>query len=292
VPGTLFASGDGEEIAGLVELLDLTGRWAPDLKGGDPGSGADGIYLSEAAARDLGLGRGDTVVFRHPTLLPGGLVALDDTELTVLGTHAHPFRFIAYMEPSKAGLLGLEGLANHAVLEPAPGVSKADVKRGLSAIEGVAFVEGAKEQTDAVRDSISEFVGIFRVIQGAVLLLAALIAFNSASINIDERAREHATMFAYGVRVRTVMWMAMFENLLLGLLATAMGLLGGWLLLRWLMESRMRELIPDIWMPPVIAPATLVIAVGLGVAAVALAPLLTLRRLGRMDVAGALKTLE
>ena len=33
-----------------------------------------------------------------------------------------------------------------------------------------------------------------------MLLLALLIAFNTASINADERAREEATMFAFGLR--------------------------------------------------------------------------------------------
>ena len=34
--------------------------------------------------------------------------------------------------------------------------------------------------------------------------LVLLIAFNAAAINADERRREHATMVAYGVRLRTL----------------------------------------------------------------------------------------
>jgi hypothetical protein len=48
----------------------------------------------------------------------------------------------------------------------------------------------------AIRDFLDEFVLVPRVVEGAMLLMALLIAFNAASINMDERAREHATMFA------------------------------------------------------------------------------------------------
>ena len=213
-----FMRGEGQDksIVGVVSLLDLTeGIWGPELNGAAPQRDVPGIYLSELAARDLGADRGESVSLSHPLFSDDGTVSLATTELEVLGTHPHPFRFVAYMDASLAGVFNLEGQANHVVLEPAAGVSLADVKRDLSAREGVAFVQGAGETAAGVRDGINEFIGIFRVIEAAVLLLAVLIAFNSASINIDERAREHATMFAFGVRVRTVMWMAIVENFIL-----------------------------------------------------------------------------
>ena len=56
---------------------------------------------------------------------------------------------------------------------------------------------------------------VLRVIEGAALLIAVLIAFNSASINMDERTREHATMFAFGLPVGTVLRLAVIENFIL-----------------------------------------------------------------------------
>ena len=52
-----------------------------------------------------------------------------------------------------------------------------------------------------------------------MLGLALLIAFNTANINADERARDHATMFAYGVPVRRVLGILAMEGFVLGLLA-------------------------------------------------------------------------
>ena len=39
---------------------------------------------------------------------------------------------------------------------------------------------------------------MLRVIQGVVVILAFLIAYNATSINIDDRQREIATMFVFG----------------------------------------------------------------------------------------------
>ena len=56
-----------------------------------------------------------------------------------------------------------------------------------------------------------------------ILLLALLIAYSAASINTDERRREHATLFAFGLRVRRVLRMEVVEALLVGTLGTAIG---------------------------------------------------------------------
>ena len=78
-----------------------------------------------------------------------------------------------------------------------------------------------------VRDSLGDFVGIFRVLELFILFLAMLIAYNAASINTDERSREHATLFAFGLPLRRVLRMDFVESLLIGLLGTAIGLLAG-----------------------------------------------------------------
>ena len=106
---------------------------------------------------------------------------------------------------------------------------------------------------------------ILLIVEAAVLLLALLIAFNSASINADERARDHATMFAFGLPTRSVMRMAVTESAVVGVLGTGMGLLLGWLLLGWLVTSLIPQAYPDLRIVTYIAPSTLAIAVTLGV---------------------------
>jgi putative ABC transport system permease protein len=216
-------------------------------------------------------------------------VTLEQTELPVLGIHPHPFRFEAYMDINQAPVFGMQGLANRVKVVPAPGISGDQVKRALFDLPGVAAMESVGDVAQAIRELLDEFVVVLRVIEGAALLIAVLIAFNSASINMDERTREHATMFAFGLPVGTVLRLAVIENLILGLGSTALGVAGGWFLLRLIISTRIADTLPDIYVKPTLDETTLIITLVVGVACVALAPLLTWRWLARMDVPGALK---
>ena len=153
-------------------------------------------------------------------------------------------------------------------------------------------MQPVREFTDSVRQQLSRVLDILLIVEGAVLLLALLIAFNSASINADERRRDHATMFAFGLPPRTVMRMDVTESAVIGVLGTAMGLLFGWLLLGWLVTGLIPQAYPELGIVTYIAPSTLAIAVTLGVFAVAAAPLLTLRKLRRMDIPSTLRVTE
>jgi putative ABC transport system permease protein len=284
---------EGEEEVGVqLEVFPLDSpTWQPTISEGEATRDEPGLYITKLAAKDLGVGVGDTVTLRHPRLA-GTTFELVETEVPILGVHPHPFRFVAYMDINHAGLFNLTGATNLVVVAPAEGTTKDDVKRELFSFQGVSSVQGVAEVADVIDDLLGEFVGVLRVIEGAMLLLALLIAFNSASINMDERIREHATMFAFGVPVSRVLRMAIIENLILGAAATIAGTIGGWLLLRWIIAIRIPQTLPDVDVPPVISTETLLITAALGVVAVALSPLLTLRKLQRMNVPAALKVFE
>jgi putative ABC transport system permease protein len=295
-PGLLLDArllGAGEEVDVQLELLNLDSAiWRPSLIDGQYDRESPGIYVSELAAKDLGLSPGSTISVLHPMLQADGDVTLAQTELPVLGIHPHPFRFEAYMDINQAGVFGLQGLANRVKVVPAPGVSGDEVKQALIDIPGVAAMESVGDIAQAIRDLLDQFVVVLRVIEGAALLIAVLIAFNSASINMDERTREHATMFAFGLPIGTVMRLAVIENLVLGVGSTVLGLAGGWYLLRLIISTRIADTLPDIYIKPTLHETTLLLTVVVGVGCVALAPLLTWRRLARMDVPGALKVVD
>jgi putative ABC transport system permease protein len=118
------------------------------------------------------------------------------------------------------------------------------------------------------------------------------MAFNSASIGFEERQREHATMFAYGVRVRKALRMTVVENLVIGIAATIIGFGGGLWMVWWMVNVSAPETMPDIGLVMELSPVTLVTIVVLGVAAVGLAPLFTVRRMRRMDLPGTLRVME
>lgn len=281
------------EVPIQLELLSLDSPiWTPSIVDGTKDRQRPGIYLSRLAARDLGVGVGDTVTLRHPRLAEEGRFEIAETQLPVLGLHPHPFRFVAYMDTTQAGLFNLAGTANLIQVVPAGDTGLDELKRSLFPLSGVTSVQGVDELAQAFADLLDEFVVVLRVVEGVMLLLTLLIAFNSASINMDERAREHATMFAFGVPIRAVLRMAVVENLILGVFATALGLAGGWLLLRLIIVLIVPVTLPDIDVPPAISGSTLLVTFALGVLAVALAPILTWRRLTRMNVPATLKVFD
>jgi putative ABC transport system permease protein len=92
--GGALLNGD-EEIDIQLDLLNITSdMWQPTITKGARDRTIPGLYISEAAAEDLNVDVGDTVTMRHPRVDAFGQVTLEETELPVLGTHPHPFRFV------------------------------------------------------------------------------------------------------------------------------------------------------------------------------------------------------
>jgi putative ABC transport system permease protein len=99
-------------------------------------------------------------------------------------------------------------------------------------------------------------------------------------------------MFAFGLRPRVVLRIEILDSLVLGLLATGAGLALGAVILRWITGSLVSETMPDLGVDPVVAGGTLLAAGAAGLLALGLAPLLTSRRLRRMDVPATLRVME
>jgi putative ABC transport system permease protein len=284
---------NGTVIDVQIDLINLDSEiWRPTLLAGSYERLVPGIYLSELASRDLGAGVGSTVDLQHPRLEADGSVNIVSSRLRVLGVHPHPFRFATYMDTNHASIFGMAGLMNRMAIVPAEGVSSSALKRALISVPGVASMESVGDVAEASRDLLDEFVVVLRVVEVAMLLIAMLIAFNAASINLDERTREHATMFAFGVPVGTVMRMTVIENLILGFAATVVGVAGGWLLLVLILATRVRDTLPEVYIKPYISEATLLVTLFLGIICVALAPLLMWRKLSVMDIPGSIKVQE
>lgn len=289
--GTLASSSGSFDV--LVNLIDFdSALWRPTIVEGALDSSAPGLVISGKAAGDLRVGSGETVTLRHPVAGGPGLFALGASQLPVIGLHAHPSRLDVYMDIGHAGTIGVEGMTNLVQARPAPGVDQDTVKRELFALSGVGSVQKATASAEVFRNQFEQYTNLLLLIQAAVIALAVVIAYNTASINMDERRREHATMFAYGLPARSVLGITVVESAFLGVIATLMGLVGGYLLLQWVVAVLIPNTIPDLGVDVVIKPVTLATAVLLGVVAVAAAPLFTVLKLRRMDVPSSLRVME
>jgi putative ABC transport system permease protein len=122
--------------------------------------------------------------------------------------------------------------------------------------------------------------------------LALLIAFNSTSIGVDERSREHATMIAFGRPLRTVLAMTTVEAAVIGVLGTLAGIVGGYALLSWLVGTTIPGVMPELGVTAALTGGSILTALLLGIGTVSIAPLFTLGRMRRMDIPSTLRLVE
>ncbi len=290
--GGRLIAGTKQPIDLLIDIIDLNGAvWAPTLVRGGLPADRSGLVISEEAASDLGIGPGSVVILEHPAQRGGGFEVVQ-TQIRIAAINPSPFRVAAYLDRSQLAAFGVPDVVNQLYVLPAAGSTPQDVQRALFGLPAVASVQPVSAASKVVRDSLDDFVGIFRVLELFILLLALLIAYNAASINTDERSREHATLFAFGLPLRRVLRMDFVESLLIGLLGTAIGLLAGIGVLQWVNTALVGETMPEMGVRTTLSTATIVTAVLLGVIAVAIAPLLTIRRLRRMDIPTTLRIVE
>lgn len=293
VPGTLLRR-DGTDAFGVVlEMRNLaTGMWRPTTDPPLPTDGRPGVVLAHKAATDLGVHVGDTVLLRHPRRT--GLTSFDYvvTEFEVLALHDIPLRTEVLFDISHAEVMNLAGLVNLLDVLPTTGTSNDEVKRALFPISGVTSVQGVSETVDLYQDLMDSMMGFLVIIEGATLLLVVLVAFNATSINIEERRREHATMLAFGMPLRTVLRTMLVENLLLGLIGGGLGIGLGELLVQWLLKVSLPQTMPEISVSLSVNAGSAVFAFVAAVAAVTLSPLLSLRSLHRIDIPSTLRVVE
>lgn len=295
VAGRLVTGAGEDRVAfdAFIEILDLQGDvWRPSVELAVPSVEQPGIVLARKAATDLGVVPGEPVTVRHPVLDPGSeTMRLETTSMRVIGLHPNPMRSMAYVDSDDAGVFGLVGVMNAVDVAPSAGADVDRITASLFRLPSIASVQAADATVEVLRDLVSQFVDILRFVEIFVLLLALLIAFNAASIAVDERRREHATMAAFGVRTRRILAGITAEGMIVGLLGTVVGVVGGAVAVRWLMAGTGAEM-PDLELIVTVSFSTIATAFVLGVVAVGLAPLLTLRRLRGMDVPSTLRVME
>ncbi len=300
LPATLRAEEAGEALSVSLAFVDRESRiWTPTLLEGElrgPAEGvADappGLVISRKLADDLGLAVGAEALLQHPRRTFLLMVGSVDTPVTIMGIHDNPVRALAYLDRGHVGITGLGNSANVLTMVPAEGVKPEALRRILFGQPGVASVQSVAETIAALDEALELVTRMIAIIQGVVVLLAFLIAFNATTINLDDRAREIATMFAFGLRPRTVVRLQAVENLLLGLAGAAVGLAVGIPLLHRFMAVRMEDMLEELGLVVTLAPGTVAVIVALTAGVVALTPLVHVRRLRRLDVPSTLRVME
>jgi putative ABC transport system permease protein len=295
LPATALAPEPDDNLDLLIEFVDLDHAvWTPTIEEGTAatGTGKPGILLARKAADDLGAQVGETVTLRHPTRTEAGGFSLTETQFVVTGIHANPIRTFAFLDLTNAAQFGLDGVVNLVQAYPADDATRSDVQRAVFGLPGVTSSQPVARISEAIDEALDQFLSFLIVTAGAVVILALLIAFNATRITVEERRREHATMRAFGLPIRTVLGVVVKESALVGIIATVIGLVGGVAFLQWMLTSLATTTLPDVGIDVYLSPTTIFIAAIVGVASVAATPLFLVRRLRRMNLPGTLRVVE
>ena len=116
----------------------------------------------------------------HPQRTPSGF-EMAATPITVSAVHPNPIRTMAYLDASFGESFGLAGFTNVVQVTPATGFTRGDVQRAVFGLEGVASAQPVARIGEVFDEAMAQFTGFIAMTALAVLVLALLIAFNSAA---------------------------------------------------------------------------------------------------------------
>ena len=144
------------------------------------------------------------------------------------------------------------------------GTSAEQLKAAISrSLGGTAVVRTGKEQAAHDAADISDSLGFIKiallVFAGVAVLVGGFLIFNTFAVTVAQRSKEFALLRTLGASRRQVLTSVVVEALVIGLLASAAGILGGLLLapaLRSLMATFGLEL-PST--STVVAPRTVLV---------------------------------
>lgn len=156
-------------------------------------------------------------------------------------------------------------------------------------VEAVSAASVAEEQAESLKSLLVFFNTALLVFAGISLFVGAFIIFNTFSITVAQRTREFALLRALGASGGQVTGAVLLEALLVGIFASAVGILAGFgiaLALRGILEAFGIEL-PSSGL--VFLPRTAIVAGGVGIVVTLVAAIGPARRASSISPMAALR---
>jgi putative ABC transport system permease protein len=201
-------------------------------RSGGPPKTADEVVLDRATADKYDYGVGDTVTVqsRAPkkNYKVSGVATLGDSD-NLAGS-----RMILMTLPEAQRVTGHDGYDDISVAAKggtSPDELKANIKRELGS--GLTVRTG-KEQAAKQAQDLSDALGFIRtallVFAGVALLVGGFLIFNTFAVTVAQRTREFALLRTLGASRRQILQSVVAETVVVGLLASILGIIGGLLL--------------------------------------------------------------
>ena len=140
--------------------------------------------------------------------------------------------FAIFDVPTAQALLGKRGKLDAVQAAAEAGVVPEELVRRIRAEVGSSVtVRSGSEQATEESDEVATFTTIIRyfllTFAGIALFVGAFVIFNTLSITVAQRTREFATLRTIGASRRQVLGSVIVEALVIGLLASVIGLFAG-----------------------------------------------------------------
>ena len=169
------------------------------------------------------------------------------------------------------------------------GVDPHEIGAEFSNMSGVLTVmisQDLADQVGSMLDALNLIVATIIICAG---LLAVIVLYNLTNINITERMREIATIKVLGFNAKETALYVFKENLILSIFGAVTGLLGGYWLLSFVMSQIKIDMVTFVVR---ILPSSLLWSVLITVLMAVLVDVLLYRRLEKINMAEALKSVE
>jgi putative ABC transport system permease protein len=247
LPGVAAAAGN---VTGSVKLVDEDGhkigaknaesigfgvdprqpRFAPvKLTAGTWASGPGEIVIDRHTAQEHHYAIGDTIRAQAD----GPARRFRITGIGRLGgTDIGGLSLAVFDVPTAQAVVGRPGRLDEIDVAAKPGVSQGKLAHAIAPVlPATAQVKTADKQAKEQADEVGSAIRIVRtfllVFGGIALFVGSFVIFNTISITIAQRTRELATLRTIGASRRQVLRSVMVETLVIGAIASAIGLFLG-----------------------------------------------------------------
>ena len=249
VPGVAEAEG---LVSGYAQIVDRAGKAL-----GNPGRGAPTLGMSHitGALSPWQLTDGSRAPLAGEVVIDKGSadkghLKIGDTITVLTQTGPHQFalvgtaRFGSVDSPGGASvalfdlataqqvLIGGADEVDAVMIHAAPGVTQEELTSRIAAVlpPGVEALTGSqiiKETQDVMRKAFGFFSTFLLVFAAIGLVVACFTIYNTFQIIVTQRSREMALLRSVGATRRQVLWAQLLEAVILGIVASVIGLFAG-----------------------------------------------------------------
>lgn len=246
---TTFTHGDQEERMAIIgitpEFPSLFPREAGEMgkigfTGGFGGRGG-GLVLAGTAADVLGAAIGDRIQVETPR----GNVPLRVTGKVTGGPifHYHGGEFGVMLLPAAQQTFGRDDRIDSIYVVTDPEADLGDVTAGIEAnVSAGAIVGPPGERGEGLERALNAITTLTSVSGTVAVFVAMFVVFNTMSMSLAERRREISMTFAFGASRTHVFGAFVAEAAVLGAIASGIGIAGGLVMAKLLVEPAMQGL--------------------------------------------------